>query len=154
MKDPEMLAVFLKKGRTERERNAIGSRVKEILVKKGLIPASIATGNLGRRTRPLIIRERAKEAEEQRRLESVIPTNGQQGAVAPPPRPNPLPVASPTTRAAVVPSPAPAPASSGPVDGARYASLFPNDMVSGMINSNRGSQTFARGGIVSLMRGR
>lgn len=154
MKDPEMLAVFLKKGRTERERNAIGSRVKEILVKKGLIPASIAAGNLGRRTRPLIIRERAKEAEEQRRLESVIPTNGQQGAVAPPPRPNPLPVASPTTRAAVVPSPAPAPASSGPVDGARYASLFPNDMVSGMINSNRGSQTFARGGIVSLMRGR
>ena len=156
MKDPEMLAVFLKKGRTERERNAIGGRVKEILVKKGLIPASIAAGNLGRRTRPLIIRERAKEAEERRRLESVIPSNGQQGAVAPPPPPppNPLPVASPTTRAAVVPSPAPAPASSGPVDRARYASLFPNDMVSGMVNSNRGSQTFARGGIVSLMRGR
>ena len=154
MKDPEMLAVFLKKGRTERERNAIGGRVKEILVKKGLIPASIAAGNLGRRTRPLIIRERAKEAEERRRLESVIPSNGQQGAVAPPPPPNPLPVASPTTRAAVVPSPAPAPASSGPVDRTRYASLFPNDMVSGMVNSNRGSQTFARGGIVSLMRGR
>ena len=95
-----------------------------------------------------------EEAVEEAVPPSPIPSNGQQGAVAPPPPPNPLPVASPTTRAAVVPSPAPAPASSGPVDRTRYASLFPNDMVSGMVNSNRGSQTFARGGIVSLMRGR
>jgi len=84
----------------------------------------------------------------------VVPLKSPSVVAPAPVTPNPLPVASPTTRAAVVPSPAPAPASSGPVDGARYASLFPNDMVSGMINSNRGSQTFARGGIVSLMRGR
>ena len=68
----------------------------------------------------------------------------------------PSPVATPTNQALAVPSPtpAPAPASSGPVDRTRYAALFPNDMASGMINQNRGPQTFARGGIASLMRGR
>jgi len=93
------------------------------------------------------------------RIRRNLPTNDQQGAVAPAPRPpvpRPSPVATPTNQALAVPSPspAPAPASSGPVDRTRYAALFPNDMASSMINQNRGPQTFARGGIASLMRGR
>ena len=93
------------------------------------------------------------------RIRRNLPTNDQQGAVAPAPRPpvpRPSPVATPTNQALAVPSPSPAPepASSGPVDRTRYAALFPNDMASAMINQNRGPQTFARGGIASLMRGR
>ena len=76
--------------------------------------------------------------------------------MSPPSVQRPSPVEPPTTQALAVPSPSPvsAPASSGPVDRTRYASLFPNDMVSGMINQNSGPQPFARGGIASLMRGR
>ena len=89
------------------------------------------------------------------RIRRNLPSNDQQGAVTPP-VPRTSPVATPTNQALAVPSPSPAPepASSGPVDRTRYAALFPNDMASGMINQNRGPQTFARGGIASLMRGR
>ena len=159
LKDPEMLAVFLKKGRTEREQSAIGGRLTSILVEKGLIPAGRGAANVGRRALPAVIRERDESLQEKtRRLESVtpLPSNNQQGALAPPPVQRPSPVEPPTTQALAVPSPSPvsAPASSGPVDRTRYAALFPNDMASSMINQNRGPQTFARGGIASLMRGR
>ena len=158
MKDPEMLSVFLKKGRTEKEQSAIGGRLTSLLVEKGLIPAGRAAANFGRRALPAVVRERDEALQEEiRRIDSVtpLPPNDQQGAVIPP-VPRPSPVGPPTTRALAVPSPspAPAPASSGPVDRTRYAALFPNDMASGMINQNRGPQTFARGGIASLMRGR
>ena len=144
LKDPEMLAVFLKKGRTEKEKSAIGSRLTSILVEKGLIPAGRAAANFGRRALPAIIREGAEETDQQMR-QSI---NDQQGAVAPPPRPpvqRPSPAVPPTTQASAVPSPAPAPASSGPVDRTRYAALFPNDSISGMMKMRRG-------GIASLMR--
>jgi hypothetical protein len=61
----------------------------------------------------------------------------------------PSPVVPPTTQASAVPSPAPAPASSGPVDRTRYAALFPNDSISGMMKT---TQQMSRGGIASLMR--
>ena len=159
MKDPEMLAVFLKKGRTEREQSAIGGRLTSILVEKGLIPAGRGAANVGRRALPAVIRERDESLQEKtRRLESVtpLPSNNQQGALAPPPVQRPSPVEPPTTQALAVPSPSPvsAPASSGPVDRTRYAALFPNDMASGIINQNSAPQPFARGGIASLMRGR
>ena len=60
----------------------------------------------------------------------------------------PSPVVSPTTQASAVPSPAPAPVNSGPVDRTRYAALFPNDSISGMMKT----QMLSRGGIASLMR--
>jgi len=78
-----------------------------------------------------------------------LPSNDQQGAVAPapvavpaprPPVQRPSPVATPTTRASAVPSPSPdpAPVNTGPVDRTRYAALFPNDMASGMIRQSQG----------------
>lgn len=72
-----------------------------------------------------------------------LPSNDQQGAVAPAPRPpvqRPSPVGPPTTQASAVPSPSPdpAPVNTGPVDRTRYAALFPNDMASGMIRQSQG----------------
>ena len=162
MENPEFAATMLKKGRTEREKGAIASRLKKYLIEYGFIPAVRETTNLGRRTIPSVIREESDGDLDQTApnprpffIQNVLPSNDQQGAVTPP-VPRPSPVGPPTTRASAVPSPtpAPAPASSGPVDRTRYAALFPNDMASGMINQNRGPQTFARGGIASLMRGR
>ena len=88
------------------------------------------------------------------RIRRNLPPNDQQGAVAPPPSPpvqRPSPVATPTNQALAVPSPSPAPepASSGPVDRTRYAALFPNDSISGMMKT---TQQMSRGGIASLMR--
>ena len=154
LKDPEMLAVMLKKGRTERERTAIGGRLSSLLIEKGLIPAGKVTANFGRRALPAVVRERDESIQEEiRRLESVLPSNDQQGAVAPAPRPpvqRPSPVAPPTTQASAVlsPSPDPAPVNSGPVDRTKYAALFPNDSISNMMQA----RSMSRGGIASLMR--
>ena len=145
LKDPEMLAVMLKKGRTGRERSAIGGRLTSLLVEKGLIPAGKVTANFGRRALPAVVRERDEALQEEiQRIDSALPPNDQQGAVTPPVQ-RPSPAAPPTTQASAVPSPAPAPASSGPVDRTRYAALFPNDSISGMMKMRRG-------GIASLMR--
>ena len=154
LKDPEMLAVMLKKGRTERERNAIGGKLTSLFVEKGLIPAGKVTANFGRRALPAVVRERDESMQEEiRRLESVIPSNDQQSSVAPAPRPpvqRPSPVAPPTTQASAVlsPSPDPAPVNSGPVDRTKYAALFPNDSISNMMQA----RSMSRGGIASLMR--
>ena len=151
MRDPEMLSVMLKEGRTERERSAIGGRLTALLVEKGLIPAGQAAANVGRRAIPSVTREGVFEDTEGQTppqsspffIQNVLPSNDQQGAVAPAPRPpvqRPSPVGPPTTQASAVPSPAPdpAPVNTGPVDRTRYAALFPNDMASGMIRQNGG----------------
>jgi hypothetical protein len=150
MRDPDMLAVFLKQGRTENEKSAIGSRLTKMLVEKGLIPAGRAAANFGRRALPGIVRERDESIQREiQQLESELPPNDQQGAFVPPPvQQRPSPVVSPTTQASAVPSPAPAPVNSGPVDRTRYAALFPNDSISGMMKT----QMLSRGGIASLMR--
>ena len=150
MRDPDMLAVFLKQGRTENEKSAIGSRLTKMLVEKGLIPAGVAAANFGRRALPGIVRERDESIQREiQQLESELPPNDQQGAFVPPPvQQRPSPVVSPTTQASAVPSPAPAPVNSGPVDRTRYAALFPNDSISGMMKT----QMLSRGGIASLMR--
>ena len=168
--DPELVSKLLLRPtnakEAERQRFAVGNHLREMFFKKGV------------EMTPFVARETFEEddntmaapylgfpgipenADQNRqryidRIQRNLPTNDQQGAVTLP-VPRPSPVVPPTTRASAVPSPspAPAPASSGPVDRTRYAALFPNDMASGMINQNRGPQTFARGGIASLMRGR
>ena len=93
--------------------------------------------------------ERRNEEQYIDRIRRNLPTNDQQGAFVPPPVPQrPSPVVSPTTQASAVPSPPPKPVNSGPVDRTRYAALFPNDSISGMMNT----QQLAQGGIASLMR--
>jgi len=78
-----------------------------------------------------------------------LPPNDQQGSLAPVQRPSP--VGPPTTQASAVPSSPPTPVNSGPVDRTRYAALFPNDSISGMLTQPP-TQQMARGGIASLMR--
>ena len=151
MRDPDLLSVMLKKGRTEREKSAIGGRLTELLIEKGLIPAGQGAANVGRRAVPSVTREGVFEDTEGQTppqstpffIQNVLPSNDQQGAVAPAPRPpvqRPSPVGPPTTQASAVPSPAPdpVPVNTGPVDRTRYAALFPNDMASGMIRQSQG----------------
>ena len=71
------------------------------------------------------------------------------GSLAPVQRPSP--VGPPTTQASAVPSSPPSPVNSAPVDRTRYAALFPNDSISGMLTQPP-TQQMARGGIASLMR--
>ena len=90
------------------------------------------------------------------RIRRNLPPNDQQGSVAPapqPPVPRPSPVVTPTTQARAVPSPSPAPVNSGPVDRTRYAALFPNDSISGMMQAAYGGEAkkMRRGGIASLL---
>ena len=139
LKDPEMLAVMLKKGRTERERSAIGGRLTEILVEKGLIPAGRVAANFGRRALPAIIRERNAD----RFSIEPEPATRTRGSFITPPVQRPSPVATPTTQARAVPSPAPTSVNSGPVDRTRYAALFPNDSISSMVQG--------QGGLASLL---
>ena len=157
LKDPELLAVMLKKGRTDKERNAIGGRLTSLLIEKGLIPVGKIIANFGRRALPAVVRERDESIQEEiRRLESVLPSNDPQSAVVPrprPPVPTPSPVVTPTTQALAVPSSSPAPVNSGPVDRTRYAALFPNDPISGMMQAAYGGEAkkMRRGGIASLL---
>lgn len=57
MKDPELLATLLKRGRTEREQLNIAGRLATLFVEKGLIPATTNTANFFRRQAPAIVRE-------------------------------------------------------------------------------------------------
>jgi hypothetical protein len=57
MKDPELLATLLKRGRTEREQLNIAGRLATLFVEKGLIPATTSTANFFRRQAPAIVRE-------------------------------------------------------------------------------------------------
>ena len=136
-KDPDLLAVMLSKGKTEREKQSIAKRIYEILLNKGFT----GTTSTVRRGLPAIIRE-GEEREQApitpdqfpvtvpKAIQSISPINTSQ--VTPP-----APVPTPTQHAQAQPS-------SGPTDldtRARYASLFPNDPISDMLNS---------GGIASL----
>jgi len=159
MENPDFAATMLKKGRTEREKGAIASRLKKYLIEYGFIPAAREVTNLGRRTIPSVIREESGGDLDQTAptlrpffIQNVLPPNDQQGAVAPVQRP--LPVETPTTQARAVPSPDPVPVNSGPVDRTRYAALFPNDSISGMMQAAHGGEAkkMRRGGIASLMR--
>jgi hypothetical protein len=110
----------------------------------------------GAEIRSMISRGEIKSREDQKRAQEALrglPSNDQQGAVAPAPRPpvqRPSPVGPPTTQASAVPSPPPdpAPVNTGPVDRTRYAALFPNDSISNMMQTRSMSQ----GGIASLTR--
>jgi len=172
--DAELVSKLLRKPQNpqdaERARISFGESLKEMLFTKGteMIPfvgreafeEDDNTTNAPYLGAPGFPESKRRNQEQYiDRIQRNLPPNDQQGAVAPAPQPpvqRPSPVATPTTQASAVPSPSPAPepASSGPVDRTRYAALFPNDMASSMINQNRGPQTFARGGIASLMRGR
>jgi len=165
--DPELVSKLIRKPTNakdaERQRFAVGNHLREMFFKKGV------------EMTPFVARETFEEddntmdapylgfpgipenSEKNRqgyidRIRRNLPPNDQQGAVAPVQRP--LPVETPTTQARAVPSPDPVPVNSGPVDRTRYAALFPNDSISGMMQAAHGGEAkkMRRGGIASLMR--
>ena len=167
--DAELVSKLLRRptnaADAERQRFSVGNHLKEMFFTKG--------ATIGREMIPFVARETFEEddntveapylgfpgfpenAEKNRqqyidRIRRNLPPNDQQGAFVPPSNfpARPSPVVSPTTQASAVPSPAPAPINSGPVDRTRYAALFPNDSISGMMKT----QMLSRGGIASLMR--
>jgi len=83
------------------------------------------------------------------RIQRNLPPNDQQGSLAP--VQSPSLAGSPTTQASAVPLSSPEPVNSAPVNRERYAALFPNDSISGMLTQPP-TQQMARGGIASLMR--
>mgnify|MGYP003125902313 CR=1 FL=1 len=116
----------LSKGKTAREKQNIAQRISEILVKKGF------TGGVStvRRGLPAFTREGRE-----------VDTTSEDPVVAPPVTLNQV---TPSAQVPTLTPQAQAQPSSGPTDPntrARYASLFPNDPISGMLNS---------GGIASL----
>ena len=139
MKNPQLLASLLKKGRTEAEKIRINGNLINQLTEMGFIKPFIMDPVI-RETIPTI---RETEEEKLPLVEPVAPVKEE------------IPVQTPygtintsqVTPSAPVPTPTPqaqAQPSSGPTDPntrARYASLFPNDPISAMLNS---------GGIASL----
>jgi hypothetical protein len=127
VKDPEMLALTLRKGKTESERNRIGSRMMNWMIDNGFA--------IPRRTLPgavVPLDEPPAEIEPE-----VIEESSVQMPVAQPPLPTPqaaVPTTALASAAPVQPQPvAPPPVASGPVDRSRYAAMFPTDIASGMI---------------------
>jgi len=131
-KDPDLMAVMLQKGRTEKQRNNIAGRISELLSEKGFIGATTPV----RRLAPGVVRETQEEIEESQVIPSVPATN-QRASLIPP-------AVTPTNRPAVQPRQVAAQAPivpnnvSQPATQSRYAALFPNDPISSMIKSREG----------------
>jgi hypothetical protein len=132
--DPELLAVMLTKGKTEKEKQTISARLLQLLSEKGYT----AVTSTVRRGLPAFTREGVEDAEQipdpirpdnfpvtvPKALESISPINLSQ--VNPP-----APIPTPTPQAQAQPSSG----SADPNTRTRYASLFPDDPISGMLGS-------------------
>lgn len=124
VKDPEMLANTLRRGKTDAEKNRIGARMAEWIIDKGFaVPA--------RRTLPGTIVPIEEPPKDLGAEEEVIEESSVQMPVARPPLPTP-PAAQPTTAlASAAPvlnqTVAPPPVASGKVDRSRFAAMFPED---------------------------
>ena len=131
-KDPDLMAVMLQKGRTEKQRSNIAGRIAELLSEKGFIAATTPV----RRLAPGVVRETQEEIEESQLIPSVPATN-QRASLQPQ-------TVTPTNRPAVQPRQIAAQAPvvpnnvSQPATQSRYAALFPNDPISSMIKSREG----------------
>ena len=129
-KDPDLLATMLSKGRSEREIGNISSRLIKLLTEKGLTKVTTGLSNVARRSLPPVVRETEEvivdqtppiiEEEEANLMpQTVLPTNRTE--VQPNRVTAPAPIVPPSNNA------------SQPATRSRYAALFPNDPISGMI---------------------
>lgn len=132
-KDPDLLATMLSKGRTQRESANIAGRLTELLTKKGFLGAT----TVGRRSVPSVVRETEETiVDEEPQITVPEPNPNDEASLRVLPT-NP-PVAQPRPVAAPAPVPQTPPPSPQPATRSRYAALFPNDPISGMINTNQG----------------
>lgn len=129
--DPDLLAAMLAKGKTDREQTAIAKRIATKLGKKGFL----AVTTPARRAAPGIIRESGEDVELPegqvdpvlQRAQELLKQRENVQLRTPP-------AAPPTTQAAI-PAPPTSSLGAGPNPQVRqtYATLFPNDPISGMI---------------------
>jgi hypothetical protein len=134
--DPEAMAILLNKGRSPKETLKIGRQMNGWLVSTGLAPAIDEVRDLQSRTviPPQMLDTSAQAADIQSYLDNLRPPVAET-APLPMPRPAPDPAPRPTAsapQAQPVAQPAPAQA---PVNRSSYSSLFPNDMISPMLNA-------------------
>ncbi|MCW4031521.1 MAG: hypothetical protein NWE80_04060, partial [Candidatus Bathyarchaeota archaeon] len=143
--DPQLLAIMLSKGKTQKEEQAIAKSLLKKLVDGGFIAVTEPV----RRMIPPVVRESAEDTDiMDPRGANQIPSNDQ-GASLNLPNPKLPPAGNPTTQAQALSS-----ATSGslpPNQNVRtqYASLFPNDPISSMIQQQ--PRSFRRGGLASLL---
>ena len=128
-RDPDLMATMLQKGRTERERNNIAGRLAEILSEKGFIAATTPV----RRLAPGIVRETQEEVEESQVVPSLPPSNQRSDLMPQTVLPTNRTEVQPNRVAAPAPIVPPSNNASQPATRSRYAALFPNDPISGMI---------------------
>jgi len=130
-KDPDLLATMLSKGRTQRESANIAGRLTEILTKKGFLGAT----TVGRRGVPSVVRETEEFIMDEEPQITVPEPEEEASLRAIPTSP---PVAQPRPAAVPAPVPQTTPPSPQPAARSRYAALFPNDPISGMIQQGQG----------------
>jgi hypothetical protein len=133
--DPEAMAILLNKGRSPKETLKIGRQMNGWLVSTGLAPAIDEVRDLQSRTviPPQMLDTSAQAADIQSYLDNLRPPVAE---TAPPPTPRPAPdpaprPAAPAPQAQPVAQPAPAPTTAE----SSYSALFPNDMISPMLNA-------------------
>jgi len=159
LENPDLAIELLESAKTQREADKKAQMIVDFALSKGYLysrqplpyvapfGSRIEAGEYESKE-PLTLKQKIDAASlEKNRPVAAGPTRRQNPVTQTPP------VVPPTPQAQAAPPPNQA-SSSGPVDRGRYAALFPNDMVSGLVNPNRGQRTFAQGGIVSLMKGR
>jgi hypothetical protein len=131
VKNPEMLALTLRKGKNQTERNRIGSRMMNWIIDNGFaVPRRLMPGTV------VPIEEPPEEIKKE-----VIKESSVQVPIEQPPLPSQpaAPTTSVASAAPVQPRPiTPPPAASGPVDRSRYAAMFPTDIASGLIRQGQG----------------
>ena len=127
-KDPDLLAVMLSKGKTEREKQSIAKRLYEILLNKGFT----GTTSTVRRGLPAVIRE-GEEGEKAPITPDQFPVTVPKAIQSMPPI---------NTSQVTPPAPIPTPQQAQPQMGSpdpnlrtKYASLFPDDPISGMLGT-------------------
>ena len=118
MQNPILLGKLMRKPKTEREKSALLSDIKNSFIELGFIRPV-------RRQASGVIREPEEEIDQQ----TFTPPVAEETQPVPA-----QPVAPPTTQVApAISAPIQQSAVQGPVDRSRYAALFPTDIASGMI---------------------
>ena len=143
MRNPELLATMMRRPRTERESMRLAERITNFMVDAGFAPV--------RRMIPSVSREIMRPAYEIQPSEE--PAQVEQPSPSVPPRPAAGPAVAPSApapRAAPVGPPPPvttppAGRAAAPAGQSRaaYSALFPNDIVSPMIQSQQGAGIFS-----------
>jgi len=130
-KDPDLLATMLSKGKTEPQKRNIAARLTQILANKGFVGATA----IGRRGAPPIVRE-TEEIIVDEEPQITVPEPEEEASLRA--IPTSPPVAQPRPAAVPAPVPQTTPPSPQPAARSRYAALFPNDPISGMIQQGQG----------------